>query len=64
KVLFSWHALSEGGASVVSGNYGGVYVGLPSDAAAMVSSQTKTASKGIERLCTAFLPLSWLNFIW
>ncbi|XP_074945475.1 overexpressed in colon carcinoma 1 protein [Phalacrocorax aristotelis] len=26
-------------------NYGGVYVGLPSDAAAMVSSQTKTAPK-------------------
>ncbi|XP_057276524.1 overexpressed in colon carcinoma 1 protein [Pezoporus wallicus] len=26
-------------------NYGGVYVGLPSDAAAMVSSQTKAASK-------------------
>ncbi|NXU50713.1 OCC1 protein, partial [Turnix velox] len=27
-------------------NYGGVYVGLPSDSAAMVSSQTKTAPKG------------------
>ncbi|XP_074437170.1 overexpressed in colon carcinoma 1 protein isoform X2 [Larus michahellis] len=26
-------------------NYGGVYVGLPSDAAAMVSSQTKAAPK-------------------
>uniref|UniRef100_A0A669QII9 Uncharacterized protein n=1 Tax=Phasianus colchicus TaxID=9054 RepID=A0A669QII9_PHACC len=46
-----------------SENYGGVYVGLPSDAAAMVSSQTKTAPKGIEKLCIAFLPLSWLNFI-
>lgn len=44
-------------------NYGGVYVGLPSDAAAMVSSQTKTAPKGIVRLCIVFLPLSWLNFI-
>ncbi|XP_071406154.1 overexpressed in colon carcinoma 1 protein [Pithys albifrons albifrons] len=31
-------------------NYGGVYVGLPSDAAAMVSSQTKAAPKGIDRL--------------
>ncbi|OXB83589.1 UNVERIFIED_CONTAM: hypothetical protein H355_011408 [Colinus virginianus] len=30
-------------------NYGGVYVGLPSDAAAMVSSQTKAASKGLEQ---------------
>uniref|UniRef100_A0A8B9PZM5 Uncharacterized protein n=1 Tax=Apteryx owenii TaxID=8824 RepID=A0A8B9PZM5_APTOW len=28
-------------------NYGGVYVGLPSDATAMVSSQTKAAPKGI-----------------
>ncbi|XP_031455901.1 overexpressed in colon carcinoma 1 protein isoform X1 [Phasianus colchicus] len=28
-------------------NYGGVYVGLPSDAAAMVSSQTKTAPKDL-----------------
>ncbi|KAJ7414788.1 hypothetical protein WISP_81284 [Willisornis vidua] len=28
-------------------NYGGVYVGLPSDAAAMVSSQTKAAPKGL-----------------
>ncbi|XP_065599167.1 overexpressed in colon carcinoma 1 protein isoform X1 [Cyrtonyx montezumae] len=28
-------------------NYGGVYVGLPSDAAAMVSSQTKAASKDL-----------------
>lgn len=44
-------------------NYGGVYVGLPSDVAAMVSGQTKAAPKGIERLCIAFLPLSWLNFI-
>ncbi|PKK30062.1 hypothetical protein A306_00004548 [Columba livia] len=26
-------------------NYGGVYVGLPSDATAMVSSQTKAAPK-------------------
>ncbi|POI34241.1 hypothetical protein CIB84_002007, partial [Bambusicola thoracicus] len=26
-------------------NYGGVYVGLPSDAAAMVSGQTKAAPK-------------------
>uniref|UniRef100_A0A7M4FNF1 Chromosome 12 open reading frame 75 n=1 Tax=Crocodylus porosus TaxID=8502 RepID=A0A7M4FNF1_CROPO len=26
-------------------NYGGVYVGLPSDAPAMISSQTKTAPK-------------------
>ncbi|KAM6425290.1 overexpressed in colon carcinoma 1 protein [Rhynochetos jubatus] len=31
-------------------NYGGVYVGLPSDAAAMVSSETKAAPKGIGRL--------------
>ncbi|XP_017660410.1 overexpressed in colon carcinoma 1 protein isoform X1 [Chiroxiphia lanceolata] len=31
-------------------NYGGVYVGLPSEAAAMVSSQTKAAPKGIARL--------------
>ncbi|KAJ7397794.1 hypothetical protein BTVI_132210 [Pitangus sulphuratus] len=30
-------------------NYGGVYVGLPSEAAAMVSSQTKAAPKGIAR---------------
>ncbi|OXB69306.1 hypothetical protein ASZ78_015706 [Callipepla squamata] len=30
-------------------NYGGVYVGLPSDAAAMVSSQTKAASKELQR---------------
>ncbi|KAK2539612.1 hypothetical protein Q9233_001652 [Columba guinea] len=29
-------------------NYGGVYVGLPSDATAMVSSQTKAAPKGEE----------------
>ncbi|XP_009584002.1 PREDICTED: overexpressed in colon carcinoma 1 protein [Fulmarus glacialis] len=28
-------------------NYGGVYVGLPSDAAAMVSSQTKAAPKDL-----------------
>uniref|UniRef100_A0A8C2U615 Uncharacterized protein n=1 Tax=Coturnix japonica TaxID=93934 RepID=A0A8C2U615_COTJA len=42
-------------------NYGGVYVGLPSDAAAVVSSQTKAASKGIERSCIAFLLLSWLS---
>ncbi|KAM4901294.1 overexpressed in colon carcinoma 1 protein [Sylvia borin] len=27
-------------------NYGGVYVGLPSDAAAMAPSQTKAAPKG------------------
>ncbi|XP_067998402.1 overexpressed in colon carcinoma 1 protein [Melanerpes formicivorus] len=39
-------------------NYGGVYVGLPSDAAAVVSSQTKAAPKGSERLCIAFLPSS------
>ncbi|XP_064011491.1 overexpressed in colon carcinoma 1 protein [Pogoniulus pusillus] len=31
-------------------NYGGVYVGLPSDAAAVVSSQTKAAPKGSGRL--------------
>ncbi|KAM6136874.1 overexpressed in colon carcinoma 1 protein [Pterocles gutturalis] len=31
-------------------NYGGVYVGLPSDATAMVSSQTKATPKGIGRL--------------
>uniref|UniRef100_A0A8B9IYP6 Uncharacterized protein n=1 Tax=Amazona collaria TaxID=241587 RepID=A0A8B9IYP6_9PSIT len=43
-------------------NYGGVYVGLPSDAAAMVSSQTKAAPKGIERLCIVFLLLSQFNF--
>ncbi|XP_036615890.1 overexpressed in colon carcinoma 1 protein isoform X3 [Trichosurus vulpecula] len=28
-------------------NYGGVYVGLPSDAVTMVSSQTKSTRKGI-----------------
>ncbi|XP_009694428.1 PREDICTED: overexpressed in colon carcinoma 1 protein, partial [Cariama cristata] len=28
-------------------NYGGVYVGLPSDAAAMASSQTKPAPKDL-----------------
>uniref|UniRef100_A0A8B9BJ46 Uncharacterized protein n=1 Tax=Anser brachyrhynchus TaxID=132585 RepID=A0A8B9BJ46_9AVES len=44
-------------------NYGGVYVGLPSDAAAMVSSQTKAAPKGIGRLCIVFLLLSQFNFI-
>uniref|UniRef100_A0A8C3MXN2 Uncharacterized protein n=1 Tax=Geospiza parvula TaxID=87175 RepID=A0A8C3MXN2_GEOPR len=31
-------------------NYGGVYVGLPSDAAAMAPSQTKAAPKGTGRL--------------
>uniref|UniRef100_A0A8V5G332 Uncharacterized protein n=1 Tax=Melopsittacus undulatus TaxID=13146 RepID=A0A8V5G332_MELUD len=43
-------------------NYGGVYVGLPSDAAAMVSSQTKAAPKGIGRMCIAFLLLFQFNF--
>uniref|UniRef100_A0A8C4XVP1 Uncharacterized protein n=1 Tax=Falco tinnunculus TaxID=100819 RepID=A0A8C4XVP1_FALTI len=43
-------------------NYGGVYVGLPSDAAAMVSGQTKAAPKGIGRLRISFL-LSQFNFI-
>uniref|UniRef100_A0A8C3K3L6 Uncharacterized protein n=1 Tax=Calidris pygmaea TaxID=425635 RepID=A0A8C3K3L6_9CHAR len=45
-------------------NYGGVYVGLPSDAAAMVSSQTKAAPKGIGRLRIALLLLSQFNFIY
>uniref|UniRef100_A0A493TNF6 Uncharacterized protein n=1 Tax=Anas platyrhynchos platyrhynchos TaxID=8840 RepID=A0A493TNF6_ANAPP len=44
-------------------NYGGVYVGLPSDAAAIVSSQTKAAPKGIGRLCIVFLLFSQFNFI-
>uniref|UniRef100_A0A663EF00 Overexpressed in colon carcinoma 1 n=1 Tax=Aquila chrysaetos chrysaetos TaxID=223781 RepID=A0A663EF00_AQUCH len=45
-------------------NYGGVYVGLPSDAAAMVSSQTKATPKGIGRLRFAFLLLPQFNFIY
>lgn len=40
-----------------------MYVGLPSDAAAMVSSQTKAAPKGIGRLRMSFLLLSQFNFI-
>lgn len=40
-----------------------MYVGLPSDAAAMVSSQTKAAPKGIRRLCIVFLLFSQFNFI-
>uniref|UniRef100_A0A5F8HIJ5 Overexpressed in colon carcinoma 1 protein n=1 Tax=Monodelphis domestica TaxID=13616 RepID=A0A5F8HIJ5_MONDO len=38
-------------------NYGGVYVGLPSDAATMVTSQTKNARKG-----TLFLFLCFYLF--
>uniref|UniRef100_A0A8C3YQ32 Uncharacterized protein n=1 Tax=Catagonus wagneri TaxID=51154 RepID=A0A8C3YQ32_9CETA len=33
------------GASGCAVNYGGVYVGLPSEAVSMVSSQTKTVRK-------------------
>lgn len=40
-----------------------MYVGLPSDAAAVVSSQTKAAPKGIGRLRIAFLLLSQFNFV-
>ncbi|XP_071584909.1 overexpressed in colon carcinoma 1 protein isoform X2 [Heliangelus exortis] len=39
-------------------NYGGVYVGLPSDAAAMVSSQTKTAPKELQRSVEHFAELA------
>uniref|UniRef100_A0A8C5U7R8 Uncharacterized protein n=1 Tax=Malurus cyaneus samueli TaxID=2593467 RepID=A0A8C5U7R8_9PASS len=42
-------------------NYGGVYVGLPSDAAAMAPSQTKTAPKGTANLGIAFLLLSGVH---
>lgn len=41
-----------------------MYVGLPSDAAAMVSSQTKATPKGIGRLRFAFLLLPQFNFIY
>uniref|UniRef100_A0A8C3TJE8 Uncharacterized protein n=1 Tax=Catharus ustulatus TaxID=91951 RepID=A0A8C3TJE8_CATUS len=44
-------------------NYGGVYVGLPSDAAAMAPSQTKAAPKGTGRLCMASLLLSGDQFV-
>uniref|UniRef100_A0A8C9MIN9 Uncharacterized protein n=1 Tax=Serinus canaria TaxID=9135 RepID=A0A8C9MIN9_SERCA len=44
-------------------NYGGVYVGLPSDAAAMAPSQTKAAPKGTGRLWIYFLLLSGDHFI-
>uniref|UniRef100_A0A8C0TYZ2 Uncharacterized protein n=1 Tax=Cyanistes caeruleus TaxID=156563 RepID=A0A8C0TYZ2_CYACU len=44
-------------------NYGGVYVGLPADAAAMAPSQTKAAPKGTGRLWIAFLLLSGDHFI-
>uniref|UniRef100_A0A8C0B1A6 Uncharacterized protein n=1 Tax=Buteo japonicus TaxID=224669 RepID=A0A8C0B1A6_9AVES len=50
--------------SLCKQNYGGVYVGLPSDAAAMVSSQTKATPKGIGRLRFAFLLLPQFNFIY
>lgn len=40
-----------------------MYVGLPSDAAAVVSSQTKAAPKGSGRLCIAFLLFSQFNFV-
>ncbi|XP_063177131.1 overexpressed in colon carcinoma 1 protein isoform X2 [Chroicocephalus ridibundus] len=43
-------------------NYGGVYVGLPSDAAAMVSSQTKAAPKGIGRSQVAMAPCAALRW--
>uniref|UniRef100_A0A674G873 Uncharacterized protein n=1 Tax=Taeniopygia guttata TaxID=59729 RepID=A0A674G873_TAEGU len=46
-----------------AGNYGGVYVGLPSDAAAMAPSQTKAAPKGTGRLWIYFLLLSGDHFI-
>ncbi|PKU37242.1 overexpressed in colon carcinoma 1 protein [Limosa lapponica baueri] len=39
-------------------NYGGVYVGLPSDAAAMVSSQTKAAPKDLQRSVEHFAELA------
>uniref|UniRef100_A0A8C3RMJ8 Uncharacterized protein n=1 Tax=Chelydra serpentina TaxID=8475 RepID=A0A8C3RMJ8_CHESE len=39
-------------------NYGGVYVGLPSEAATMAPSQTKTEPKGTCRLFIVFPLLS------
>ncbi|XP_029457395.1 overexpressed in colon carcinoma 1 protein isoform X2 [Rhinatrema bivittatum] len=33
------------------GNYGGVYVGIPVDAAAMISNQTKTRQKVLGTVC-------------
>uniref|UniRef100_A0A8D2PL78 Uncharacterized protein n=1 Tax=Zosterops lateralis melanops TaxID=1220523 RepID=A0A8D2PL78_ZOSLA len=49
--------------NMFSKNYGGVYVGLPSDAAAMAPSQTKAAPKGTGRSWIALLLLSRDHFI-
>uniref|UniRef100_R7VS79 Putative overexpressed in colon carcinoma 1 protein like protein n=1 Tax=Columba livia TaxID=8932 RepID=R7VS79_COLLI len=43
-------------------NYGGVYVGLPSDATAMVSSQTKAAPKGGRTQKKPYMPAASCAF--